>query len=140
MFPIPTWERLQRQVLKEYQHQILEQSPPQGMERLRRAIAEYVNLERGTRARAEQVIVLTSSQQALALCSHVLMDAGMALSLKIPAIKGHKAFKSAGLHCLPVPLDEKGISIDALEFSDQSCQGYLPYAFSSVSYRGDALS
>ncbi|MGX4989674.1 MocR-like pyridoxine biosynthesis transcription factor PdxR [Enterobacter kobei] len=115
LFPIPTWERLQRQVLKEYQHKILEQSPPQGMERLRRAIAEYVNLERGTRASAEQVIVLTSSQQALALCSHVLLDNGESIVIEDPTYQGaHKAFKAAGLHPVPVPLEEKGISVDAL--------------------------
>ena len=115
LFPIPTWERLQRQVLKEYQHKILEQSPPQGMERLRRAIAEYVNLERGTRASAEQVIVLTSSQQALALCSHVLLDNGESIVIEDPTYQGaHKAFKAAGLHPVPVPLDEKGISVGAL--------------------------
>ena len=115
LFPIPTWERLQRQVLKEYQHKILELSPPQGMERLRRAIAEYVNLERGTRASAEQVIVLTSSQQALALCSHVLLDNGESIVIEDPTYQGaHKAFKAAGLHPVPVPLDEKGISVDAL--------------------------
>ncbi|OEG95393.1 GntR family transcriptional regulator [Enterobacter kobei] len=115
LFPIPTWERLQRQVLKEYQHKILEQSPPQGMERLRRAIAEYVNLERGTRASAEQVIVLTSSQQALALCSHVLLDNGESIVIEDPTYQGaHKAFKAAGLHPVPVPLDEKDISVDAL--------------------------
>lgn len=115
LFPIPSWERLQRQVLKEYQHKILEQSPPQGMERLRRAIAEYVNLERGTRASAEQVIVLTSSQQALALCSHVLLDNGESIVIEDPTYQGaHKAFKAAGLHPVPVPLDEKGISVGAL--------------------------
>lgn len=115
LFPIPSWERLQRQVLKEYQHKILEQSPPQGMERLRRAIVEYVNLERGTRASAEQVIVLTSSQQALALCSHVLLDNGESIVIEDPTYQGaHKAFKAAGLHPVPVPLDEKGISVDAL--------------------------
>lgn len=115
MFPIPTWERLQRQVLKEYQHQILAQSPPQGMERLRRAIVEYVNLERGTRASAEQVIILTSSQQALALCSHVLMDTGDGIVIEDPSYQGaHKAFNAAGLHRIPVSLDEKGISVDGL--------------------------
>jgi GntR family transcriptional regulator/MocR family aminotransferase len=39
LFPVQTWERLERQVLKEYRHRALEQSPPQGTERLRRAIA-----------------------------------------------------------------------------------------------------
>ena len=115
LFPIPAWERLQRQVLKEYRHQALEQSPPQGMERLRRAIAEYVNLERGTHATAERIIILTSSQQALALCSHVLMDNGDGVVIEDPAYQGaHKAFKAAGLNSIPVPLDDKGICIEHL--------------------------
>jgi len=115
LFPIPLWERLQRQVMKEFKHQALEQSPPQGILHLRQAIAEYVNLERGTRARPEEVIVLTSSQQALALCSQVLMDGGDGIVIEDPSYQGaHKAFRAAGLRCIPVPLDDNGISIDGL--------------------------
>ena len=86
LFPVQTWERLERQVLKEYRHHALEQSPPQGTERLRRAIAEYVNLERGAHATPERIIILTSSQQALALCSHVLMDSGDAIVIEDPTM------------------------------------------------------
>ena len=35
-----------------------------------------MNLERGARATAERVLVLTSSQQALSLCAQVLLDPG----------------------------------------------------------------
>ncbi|XWJ93703.1 PLP-dependent aminotransferase family protein [Phytobacter ursingii] len=115
LFPLQTWERLARQVLKEYRHHALEQSPPQGTERLRQAIAEYVNLERGAHATPERIIILTSSQQALALCSHVLMDSGDAIAVEDPAYQGaQKAFNTAGLNCLPVPLDEKGLCIASL--------------------------
>ena len=115
LFPVQTWERLARQVLKEYRHHALEQSPPQGTERLRQAIAEYVNLERGAHATPERIIILTSSQQALALCSHVLMDSGDAIAVEDPAYQGaQKAFNTAGLNCLPVPLDEKGLCIASL--------------------------
>jgi GntR family transcriptional regulator/MocR family aminotransferase len=115
LFPVQTWERLERQVLKEYRHRALEQSPPQGTERLRRAIAEYVNLERGAHATPERIIILTSSQQALALCSHVLMDSGDAIVIEDPTYQGaQKAFKAAGLNSLPVPLDEKGLCIASL--------------------------
>lgn len=115
LFPIPTWERLQRQVLKEYRHQALDQSPPQGMERLRRAIAEYVNLERGAHATADRIIIVTSSQQALALCANVLMDNNDGVVIEDPAYQGaHKAFKAAGLNTLPVALDVNGLSIEQL--------------------------
>ncbi len=60
-FPLQTWERLQRQVLKEHGTRALLHSPPQGTEALRQAIAAYVNLERGARATPERVLVLTSS-------------------------------------------------------------------------------
>lgn len=115
LFPIQLWERLQRQVLKESRHHALEQSAPQGIARLRQAIAEYVNLERGAHATAERIIILTSSQQALALCSTVLMDSNDCIVIEDPAYQGaHKAFKAAGLNSIPVPLDEKGICIEHL--------------------------
>ncbi len=114
-FPLQTWERLQRQVLKEYGTRALLHSPPQGMEPLRRAIADYVNLERGARATPERVLVLTSSQQALTLCANVLLDPGERIFIEDPVYHGaRKAFEAAGLACAPVPLDAEGMRVDVL--------------------------
>lgn len=114
-FPLQIWERLERQVLKEYGTLALLHSPPQGMEPLRRAIADYVNLERGARATPERVLVLTSSQQAMTLCATVLLDAGDRIFIEDPAYHGaRKAFDAAGLECVPVPLDEDGLRVEHL--------------------------
>lgn len=114
-FPLQSWERLQRQVLKEHGTQALLHSPPEGMEPLRRAIADYVSLERGARATLERVLVLTSSQQALTLCATVLLDAGEGIFVEDPVYHGaRKAFEAAGLTCLPVPLDEDGLQVEHL--------------------------
>ncbi|WP_066265782.1 MocR-like pyridoxine biosynthesis transcription factor PdxR [Hydrogenophaga palleronii] len=114
-FPLPTWERLQRQVLKEHGTLALLHSPPQGMAPLRRAIADYINLERGARATPERVLVLTSSQQALTLCATVLLDAGERIFIEDPVYHGaRKAFDAAGLACVPVPLDADGMQVDHL--------------------------
>jgi len=114
-FPLQTWERLGRQVLKEHGPEVLRHSPPQGMEQLRRAIADYVNLERGARATAERVLVLTSSQQALTLCANVLLDPGDRIFIEDPVYHGaRKAFEAAGLACAPVPLDADGMRVDLL--------------------------
>ena len=115
-FPLATWERLQRQVLKEHGARALLHSPPQGMEPLRRAIADYVNLERGARATPERVLVLTSSQQALALCATVLLDAGERICVEDPLYQGaRRAFEAAGLACVPVPVDGGGMQVQHLD-------------------------
>ncbi|MBA4710766.1 PLP-dependent aminotransferase family protein [Aquitalea aquatica] len=119
-FPLQTWERLERQVLKEYGTQALLHSPPQGMEPLRRAIADYVNLERGARATPERVLVLTSSQQAMTLCANVLLDAGERIFIEDPVYHGaRKAFDAAGLECVPVPLDADGVRVEHLRNAQQ---------------------
>ena len=114
-FPLQTWERLGRQVLKEHGTQALLHSPPQGVESLRRAIADYVNLERGANATPDRVLVLTSSQQALTLCATVLLDAGDRIFIEDPVYHGaRKAFDAAGLECVPVPLDADGMRTEYL--------------------------
>ncbi|MDZ5454655.1 PLP-dependent aminotransferase family protein [Labrys sp. ZIDIC5] len=114
-FPLPLWERLERQVLKEVGTQALLHGDPQGSEPLRRAIADYVNLERGARATAERVIVLTSSQQALTLCANMLFDPGDQIFIEDPAYYGaRKAFEAAGLECLAVPVDGQGIMLEQI--------------------------
>jgi len=120
-FPLQTWERLQRQVLKDYGTRVLQHSPPQGMEPLRQAIADYVNLERGAQATAERVLILTSSQQALTLCANVLLDAGDAVFVEDPVYSGaRKAFDAAGLHCVPIPLDADGMQVERLTASTRA--------------------
>ncbi|ODT65042.1 MAG: GntR family transcriptional regulator [Pelagibacterium sp. SCN 63-23] len=112
-FPVPVWERLQRQVLKEAGSEALLHSDPQGIEPLRRAIADYVNLERGARASPERVLVLTSSQQALTLCAGMLLDPGECIFIEDPAYYGaRKAFDAAGLECVPLRLDSQGLLVD----------------------------
>ncbi|NYT65405.1 PLP-dependent aminotransferase family protein [Alcaligenaceae bacterium] len=114
-FPLQTWERLQRQVFKEYGTLALMHSDPQGLEPLRRAIADYVSLERGAHATPERVLILTSSQQAMTLCANVLLDSGDKIFIEDPVYQGaRKAFDAAGLECVPVPLDANGMLVEHL--------------------------
>ena len=91
-FPLPTWERLTRQVLRIWRPGAAAQ-PAAGHGTLRWAIADYVNLERGARATPERVLVLTSSQQALTLCATVLLDAGEQICIEDPVITGAQGLR-----------------------------------------------
>lgn len=114
-FPLALWERLERQVLKETGTPALLHGDPQGMEPLRRAVADYVNLERGARATASRVLVLTSTQQALTLCATMLLDPGDRIFIEDPAYYGaRKAFDAAGLDCVPIGVDRQGIVVERI--------------------------
>jgi GntR family transcriptional regulator/MocR family aminotransferase len=114
-FPLQLWERLGRQVLKETGTQALLHGDPQGTVPLRRAIADYVNLERGARATADRVLILTSSQQAMILCANMLLDPGDRIFIEDPAYYGaRKAFDAAGLECVPIRVDRQGIMVEQI--------------------------
>lgn len=114
-FPLQLWERLERQVRKESGAQALLPCDPQGIEPLRRVIADYVNLERGARATADRVLILTSSQQALSLCANMLFDPGDHIFVEDPGYYGaRKAFDAAGLESRPTRVDRQGIIVDQI--------------------------
>ncbi|PHV32752.1 GntR family transcriptional regulator [Janthinobacterium sp. BJB312] len=114
-FPLDVWERLRRQAAGEHQAGVLLHGDPQGAEPLRQAIADYVNLERGARATASQVLVLSSTRQALYLCAQVLADAHGPILMEDPGYFGaRKAFEMAQLRVVPVPVDADGLSIEHL--------------------------
>ena len=113
-FPLDVWERLRRQAASS-EHHVLLHGDPQGAAPLRQAIADYVNLERGARATADQVLVLSSTRQALYLCAQVLADAHGPILMEDPGYFGaRKAFEMAQLQVVPVPVDAQGLSIDHL--------------------------
>lgn len=114
-FPVDIWERLQRQALKSHRPSVLLHGDPQGAEPLRQAIADYLNLERGARVAADQVLVLSSTRQALFLCAQVLVDAGQPILMEDPGYFGaRKAFEMAQLKIVPIPVDHKGLRTDML--------------------------
>jgi len=114
-FPVDVWERLQRQVLRDFRASVLLHGDPQGAEPLRRAIAAYLNLERGAKVAPEQILVLSSTRQALYLCAQLLVDAGKPILMENPGYFGaRKAFESAEVRIVPIDVDAQGIRTDLL--------------------------
>ena len=112
-FPLPTWERLTRQVLRKYGAQAA-QPPGHGTAAGPSPTTSTWNAR--ARATPERVLVLTSSQQALTLCATVLLDAGEQICIEDPVYHGaRKAFAAAGLECVPVPLDADGMRVERLD-------------------------
>lgn len=137
-FPTNVWERLQRQVMKDYRSNVLLHGDPQGAEPLRKAIATYLNLERGAKCSPDQILVLSSTRQALFLCAQLLVDAGKPILLENPGYFGaKKAFETAEAKVLPIDVDELGIRTRPAVRRPQRRQLRLCHALSSIPNRRD---
>ena len=88
---------------------------PQGLLRLRRAIASHLDRCRGVSCDPEQIVVTSGVQQGLQLTARVLCTAGERVALEEPGYPGaHAAFQSEGLELEPVPVDRDGLVVQRL--------------------------
>jgi GntR family transcriptional regulator/MocR family aminotransferase len=108
-FPHTQWRRISSNVQRRLGSRVMGYGDPLGYLPLREAVSEYLSLSRGMRCRPEQIIILTSSQQALQLLALLLLDPDDEVWLEDPGYPGARnAFLAAGAHCRAMPLDENG--------------------------------
>lgn len=110
---------LVRQLLDEALHRegarLLQYCPSEGYPPLREAIAHWV--ERwGIRASAEQVLVVSGSQQGLYLLARALLEPGDLVAIESPTYVGAlQVFRAVGARLLPIPVDQEGMRVSVLE-------------------------
>jgi GntR family transcriptional regulator/MocR family aminotransferase len=111
-FPLDIWRGLVSRGMRRLGRRSLGYGDPAGYGPLREAIASYVATSRGVMCQPEQVIVLTSSQQALDVAIRVLTDPGDAVWLEEPGYPGARAaFILNGARIVPVPVDGDGLQV-----------------------------
>ena len=109
-FPHTLWRQLTTKRLRHSPEALMRYGDPQGREDLREAIAQYLVASRGVRCTAAQVLVLTSSQQALQLLATLLLDPGERVWMEDPGYRGARtAFAASGAQLVPLPVDAQGI-------------------------------
>ena len=113
-FPIDQWLQREKQVLRQHGERLLGYADPQGLPELRAEIAHYLQRERGVKATAEQVIVVTSSQQALALCTSAVRSRRCGVRRRAGLPRAKKLVQSAGLQARPIGIDEQGLDVGQL--------------------------
>ena len=111
-FPFDIWGRLSSKMARQLPATSYNYGYIQGYPPLREVIAKYLRTARAVRCEAEQVIIVSGSQQALSLTAQVLLDIGDQVWVEDPGYQGAKeAFVGAGVHICPVPVDEEGINV-----------------------------
>jgi GntR family transcriptional regulator/MocR family aminotransferase len=89
---------------------------PQGQLQLREALARMLRSTRAIAASPERIFIARGSQMALFLVAQALCAPGDVVAVEaLGARNSWEAFVRAGARCLPVPIDEHGLRVEALE-------------------------
>lgn len=108
-FPHEQWRRIAARQQKLHGNALMRYGDPQGWLPLRQALSTYLGQARGVRCKPEQLIVLTSSQQALQMLALLLLDSGEEVWMENPGYPGARhAFQSAGARVTGVAVDAQG--------------------------------
>jgi GntR family transcriptional regulator/MocR family aminotransferase len=111
-FPVSVWSRLAGRRRRSLTAVELYHGSPAGHLPLREAIVAHLSATRGVRCVPEQVIVLSSAQEAMELCCRVLLDPGDEAWIEDPCWMGFRgALLEAGARAVPIPVDADGLVV-----------------------------
>lgn len=114
-FPLTLWRQYLSRAARRLGTDAIGYCDPQGLEQLREEIARYLRGYRGVKCGAENVVVLTSSQEALLLITTMMLDAGDTLAVEDPCYLGiRSALAVSGALPSPIDVDDNGMIVEQL--------------------------
>ncbi len=130
-FPFSVWEKLLRQ--QRHTMAALGYNDPQGASALREALATHLQLARGLRCSADQIIITSGTQHSLDVATRLLSDAGDTVWMENPGYsRAVAAFQCNELEIIPVPVTSNGFDVEAAQRSSSIAR--LAYVTPSHQY------
>jgi DNA-binding transcriptional MocR family regulator len=115
LYPLDDFRQAMAHVLDTAGQALLQPCPVEGYYPLRQVIAQRM-AGRGATLRAENILIVTGSQQGLDLIARAFLKVGDEVVVEAPSYLGAlQIFSAAGARLLGVPLDEEGMRLDVLE-------------------------
>jgi GntR family transcriptional regulator/MocR family aminotransferase len=136
-FPHTTWRRLlaRRWRRAEATPALAQYGDPAGYRPLREALAAYLARSRGVRCTAEQVVIVSGSQQALDLLVRVCLNPGDGAAVEHPGYPPVRAILAAAGTCPQlIAVDGEGVDVTALPASRQRPVTRMVYVTPSHQY------
>ncbi|HET6214424.1 MAG TPA: PLP-dependent aminotransferase family protein [Micromonosporaceae bacterium] len=114
-FPRDDWMWATRETCRTAPTAIFGYGDPRGSTALRGVLASYLRRVRGAAADPDRIVVCTGFAQGLNLVLRVLARHGVRrVGFEDPGYDSTNAASWAGLEAVPVPVDDRGIDVDAL--------------------------
>ena len=113
-FPFHIWSNLVARRCRDRNAKSYHYGDPAGSKALRETIATYLRTARSLRCEADQIMIVSGSQQALEISARVLLDPGSQVWMEEPGYRlARDVFALAGCHLVPVPVDMEGLDVAA---------------------------
>ena len=113
-FPLHVWSNLVARRCRNMDAKSFHYGDQMGSEPLRETIANYLRTARSLRCEAEQVMIVSGSQQALEISARVLLDPGSRVWVEEPGYHlARDVFALSGCYLVPVPVDKEGMDVAA---------------------------
>ncbi|NPV77523.1 MAG: PLP-dependent aminotransferase family protein [Anaerolineae bacterium] len=115
LFPVDEFRKVLQAVIRRDGIEAFGYGDRAGYPPLRKTIAHILGQE-GIPTRPEDVLITSGSQQAISLVIQVLLRPGDVILVESPTYSGAlDIFKAAGLKVIGVPVDERGMQVEAVE-------------------------
>ncbi len=115
-FPVEELSELSADIFKKDASTALQYGITEGYTPLRDAIARRQAEKFGTLSEGDSVMVVSGGQQGIELCCKIFCNEGDAVLCEDPSFIGSlNSFRSNGARTVGVPMEEDGLSIEALE-------------------------
>jgi GntR family transcriptional regulator/MocR family aminotransferase len=113
-FPLRLWSRLLARYSRNMHAQELRYGEAMGMRSLREAVAVYLGTARGVVCEADQIMIVSGSQQGLDITTRVLLDPETPVWVEEPGYwLIHHVLRTAACQPIPVPVDSEGLDVSA---------------------------
>jgi GntR family transcriptional regulator / MocR family aminotransferase len=114
-FPIKAWRRLIMQKLSTPSAGLAEYCGQAGDPELRNAISQHISTTRGFLAGPERIVITAGAQEGLNIISRLLVQESTVVAIENPGYGSAAVlFRSYGAKLAPIPVDQDGISVEAL--------------------------
>ena len=111
-FPIKTWSAIVARHCRASRASLMRYGDALGERGFREAVAGYLRTARGVRCEADEIMVVSGSQQALEITARVLLDPGNQAWVEDPGYSGARdALTMVGARLAPVPVDREGLDV-----------------------------
>ncbi|MGD8189705.1 PLP-dependent aminotransferase family protein [Brevibacillus ginsengisoli] len=118
IFPARIWSKTLKEALENHLGMIGKYGDDQGEYELRLAVADYLRTSRGVNCQAEQIVIGSGIAYSIGIIAKLLRDVHL-VAIEEPGYnRVRDQFLLNGCKILPIPLDDKGISLTDLEASE----------------------
>ncbi len=115
-FPHKIWNRISSQISPAGLPGLMGYDNPQGYTPLRESIADYVRTSRAVNCHSNQILITCGAQQALDICSRLLLNPQDTAAMEEPGYIGtRRALISTGANVELCPVDHQGLQLDFLD-------------------------